>query len=243
VNVRVDEHLAACDSTQDEVRERLDHVESGELVVVSSTTQHAGRGRAGRTWQDPPGAALMLSVGRKGPLPVSVLERLPRRVADAIVQSLGDPGLLAWKPPNHLVARPDGSTVAGILVDARTTGDHVDHVIIGIGLNLDGEAFVTRDGRHAATLQSVGVTASRRAQLRARLVEQLALELDPERRPPRPTPTDRAQRVVAAELLFMLIGLIATIAHDQARYAVGSMLLVLAERVAGELWTRRRLRR
>jgi BirA family biotin operon repressor/biotin-[acetyl-CoA-carboxylase] ligase len=150
-------HLEACDSTQDEVRARLTSVDPGSVVAVSADSQRAGRGREGRAWQDPPGAGLMLSVGRRGPLPLSVLEELPRRVADAVLEAV-DAGRrhVVWKAPNDLVSAAGGAKVGGILVDARTTGEQVDQVIVGIGLNVDGPAFTTADGRAATSLAAAG---------------------------------------------------------------------------------------
>lgn len=164
-------HVDVCDSTQDEVRARLADADPGDIVAVSADSQRGGRGREGRTWEDPPGEALMLSVGRLGPLPVSVLEGLPRRVADALLE-LDE--RLHWKEPNDIVDAT-GAKVAGILVDARTTDDRVDQVIVGLGVNVGGPAFTTSDGRPATTLAAVGVRADRlREELPARIAATVA---------------------------------------------------------------------
>ncbi|MCW2924697.1 MAG: hypothetical protein JWM98_2101, partial [Thermoleophilia bacterium] len=136
-------------------------------VAVSARSQGAGRGRGGRAWQDPPGEALMVSLGWAGPLPASVLDGLPLRVADAVLAAieLVAPAArdgIRWKAPNDLVAARDGAKVAGILVDARTLDGVVDPIIVGIGVNLAGAAFITTDGRDATTVeQVVGVRVER----------------------------------------------------------------------------------
>lgn len=149
--------LDACDSTQDEVRERLAHAAPGSVVAVSAASQRAGRGREGRVWQDPPGNALMLSVGRRGPLPVSVLEDLPQRVVRALVELVGGGGRVAWKAPNDLVAASGGAKLGGVLVDVRTVGEIVEFVSVGIGINLDAEPFRTSDGRDATSLAALDI--------------------------------------------------------------------------------------
>ncbi|MCW2928734.1 MAG: biotin/acetyl-CoA-carboxylase ligase, partial [Thermoleophilia bacterium] len=149
-------------------------------IVVLAARQEAGRGRSGRAWQDPPGAALLLSHLTQGPLPVAVLDRLPERVAELLLEAFEQlaPGTLeqvAWKAPNDLVAREDGAKLAGILVDVRTRGDVVEELCVGVGANLGGAAFVTRDGRQATTLEALtGVAVSPRA-----VAELLAVSLAP----------------------------------------------------------------
>lgn len=149
--------LDACESTQDEVRAQLADAAPGTAIAVRAREQVAGRGREGRGWQNPPGTALLMSIGMRGPLPVRVLQELPLRVAGVVLDVLeqlapGARGVISWKAPNDLVAAVDGAKVAGILVDARTTGDAVEQLIVGIGLNLDGAAFQTGDGRTATSV-------------------------------------------------------------------------------------------
>ena len=163
-------HLDVCDSTQDEVADRLTDADAGDVVAVSADSQRMGRGRDQRVWQDPPGDALMLSVGRRGPLPVSVLEDLPRRVAQSLL-SLGDQ--LHWKAPNDLVDSA-GAKVGGILVDARTVGTEVEQVIVGVGLNLGGEPFETADGRAATTLEALGIARPGAAVVATAIASELA---------------------------------------------------------------------
>jgi BirA family biotin operon repressor/biotin-[acetyl-CoA-carboxylase] ligase len=156
--------LEVCDSTQDEVRLRLVDAAPGTIIAIRARSQRAGRGREGRTWQDPTGEALLLSVGATGPLPVSVLDELPRRVAEVVLTQLelaapGARSFISWKAPNDLVAASGGAKVAGILVDARTIGNAVEQVVIGIGINLNGAAFKTSDGRSATSVEAcVGQT-------------------------------------------------------------------------------------
>lgn len=148
------ELLDGCDSTQDEVRARLARAAPHELVAVAARTQRAGRGRAGRRWEDPPGAAVLLSVGVRGPLSTRVLEDLPLDVAAIVVEVLGTSGVVR-RAPNDLVDSA-GRKVGGVLVDARTSADVVEEVVVGVGVNLSGNPFVTADGRAASSLAHAG---------------------------------------------------------------------------------------
>ncbi|MCW2922042.1 MAG: biotin/acetyl-CoA-carboxylase ligase [Thermoleophilia bacterium] len=151
--------LAVCQSTQHEVRERLTQAAGGEVVAVRAGSQLDGRGREQRSWQDPPGEALLLSVGARGPLPIDVLSDLPRRIVDALLEAIEAltrgpvAGRVAWKSPNDLVDA-QGAKLGGVLVDARTVGEHVEVVIVGMGCNVTGGAFATRDGRRATTVEA-----------------------------------------------------------------------------------------
>ena len=102
-----------------------------EGSVVVADHQTAGRGRMGRTWEAPPGSALLMSVLLKPPggrpLPqlalvagVAVADAL-ERLTDLAVQ-------IKW--PNDVMLRRH--KVGGILAEAR---DGV--VVLGIGVNLN----------------------------------------------------------------------------------------------------------
>ncbi len=175
------EVLDTCRSTQDEVLTRLRDTEPGTIIAIRALSQQAGRGREGRAWQDPPGDALLLSVGVRGPLDITVLDALPARLGLALLEELAPHGQLRWKAPNDLVASVDGAKVAGILVDARTVGAAVDHVVVGLGCNLTGPRFTTADGRDAASLEATGAGGGDPDALAERIADAIrsALEYTP----------------------------------------------------------------
>ena len=106
-------------------------------TVVRAASQSAGRGRRGRSFASPPGNSYTSFVLRP--------EGAPERVAQiALVAGLAvaeaiarlAPGLPAprCKWPNDVLV--DGHKVCGILVEASSSGERVDHVVVGIGINL-----------------------------------------------------------------------------------------------------------
>ncbi|MCW2950499.1 MAG: BirA protein [Thermoleophilia bacterium] len=158
------EHVAVCDSTQELAAQRVVELESRQVHAVLGDAQLQGRGREGRRWEDPPGQALLLSVAARGPWPLDVLEGLPRRtaelVADAVATRCGvDRAQLAWRSPNDLVASAAslhrGAKIGGILIDARSTSSAVTHLVVGMGVNLTGGAFTTRDARRAVAADAL----------------------------------------------------------------------------------------
>ncbi|MBA3779504.1 MAG: biotin--[acetyl-CoA-carboxylase] ligase [Chloroflexi bacterium] len=145
------ERLPTVDSTQRVVREWL-AAGQPEVCVCVADQQTAGRGRQGRGWIAPPGAALLLSCGfRPRGLAARHAWRLAATVSLAMLDAAEEAaglreGTLWLKWPNDIVVdAPDGGLrkLAGVLGEAADTGRAVETVVIGIGINADWakEAF------------------------------------------------------------------------------------------------------
>src|SRR5262245_50772103 len=139
------ERFGSVDSTQRIVREWLDAGQD-EVAIAVADEQTAGRGRQGRVWTAPPGAALLMSIGfRPTNLPLRHGWRLAATVSLAMLDAaeaaagLADNALrLKW--PNDIVAAyPDGrlEKVAGVLGESVALGDLVGWSVVGIGINVD----------------------------------------------------------------------------------------------------------
>lgn len=104
--------------------------------VLLAGRQVAGRGRRGRVWLSDPADSLTFSVAidhrRTQATPPLVGLSLALGVAMAGVASRLAPGVgLKW--PNDLLR--DGRKCAGMLVEARSTGD-LERIVMGLGVNL-----------------------------------------------------------------------------------------------------------
>jgi BirA family biotin operon repressor/biotin-[acetyl-CoA-carboxylase] ligase len=138
------ERFAIVGSTNDVVR---DWLAAGipEVCVAIADEQTAGRGREGRTWVAPPGAALLLSLGfRPKWLPPERVWRLAAIVsmamADAAETVSGlSGGTIRLKWPNDLVVEDrDGiRKLAGVLGESDGLGTNDPRAVIGIGVNGD----------------------------------------------------------------------------------------------------------
>lgn len=142
------ERFERVDSTQRIVREWLAAGTPGVCVAVTDE-QTAGRGRQGRGWTAPPGAALLASAGlTPRAMPLRHAWRLAATVAlammDAAEAAAGLRDATLWiKWPNDLVADgPDGRLlkVAGVLGETRAEGQELRSAVIGIGVNVDWSA-------------------------------------------------------------------------------------------------------
>ena len=108
-----------------------------EWSVLAAGHQNAGRGRLGRIWLEPPGTSLLVSVLLRPSMPPqeTPLASLAAGVAVAeAVESVTDlPVRCEW--PNDVVT-PEGRKLAGVLVESRIEANRLQHLVIGVGVNL-----------------------------------------------------------------------------------------------------------
>jgi BirA family biotin operon repressor/biotin-[acetyl-CoA-carboxylase] ligase len=138
------ERFDVVDSTNDVVHGWLaDGVP--EVCLAVADAQRAGRGRDGRTWTAPPGAALLLSLGfRPSWLRPDHAWRLAAIVSLAMAEAGEDvaalpSGTLVLKWPNDLVVEVDDGVckLAGVLGETDGIGSAEPRAVIGIGVNGD----------------------------------------------------------------------------------------------------------
>jgi BirA family biotin operon repressor/biotin-[acetyl-CoA-carboxylase] ligase len=98
----------------------------GTLVTASS--QSAGRGRQGRSWEAPPGSSLLMSLVLREPS-----DLLPLAAGVAVAQACGPEAQVKW--PNDVVVAEGGGLrkLAGILAEGRP---QEGWAVLGIGLNV-----------------------------------------------------------------------------------------------------------
>jgi BirA family biotin operon repressor/biotin-[acetyl-CoA-carboxylase] ligase len=141
------ERFARIGSTNDVVREWL-ATGTPEVCLAVADEQTAGRGREGRRWLAPTGAALLASLGfRPGWLEAVDAWRLAATVSVAMAEAAEDvaalpAGTIGLKWPNDLVLATGGAIrkVAGVLGETDGLGTHDPRVVIGIGVNTDWAA-------------------------------------------------------------------------------------------------------
>ena len=107
-----------------------------DLSLVIADEQTAGRGRLDRKWFTPKGTALAFSlILRPTAQEKPYLTRMVGLAALAVVDALRTRALVAQiKWPNDVLL--NGRKVAGILVESVWSGEEVDCLVIGIGINV-----------------------------------------------------------------------------------------------------------
>jgi BirA family transcriptional regulator, biotin operon repressor / biotin---[acetyl-CoA-carboxylase] ligase len=108
-----------------------------EGTVVAAESQTQGRGRAKRTWLSKPYANLLFSFVLRPAWPLEQAPLLTLLAAAAVARAVraqtGLPAVIKW--PNDVLVR--GAKVAGILSEMRAQADLIDHLVCGIGINVN----------------------------------------------------------------------------------------------------------
>ena len=120
-----------------------------EGAIVLAEEQLAGRGRMGRSWVSPPGVSLYFTLVLR-----PTIEQLrymaviaPLAVSLAIEETTGLTPRIKW--PNDVLI--GNRKVSGVLIDAKLTGDEVQHALIGIGINVNLDVTAHAEIREIAT--------------------------------------------------------------------------------------------
>jgi BirA family biotin operon repressor/biotin-[acetyl-CoA-carboxylase] ligase len=119
--------VVSCPSTQ-----RLLAEDDPEGATVVTDHQTEGRGRLGRTWEDVPGRALLLSVLLRPEAPVPLWPELSLVAGEAVAAALRfETGIDAsLRHPNDVVVA--GRKLVGVLAEASS-----GRVVLGIGVNVN----------------------------------------------------------------------------------------------------------
>lgn len=123
-------------STNDEA-DRFARQGAREGLAVFAESQTRGRGRLGRIWSSPPRKGVWASILLRPPFTPAETTRITVMsavsVARAIQQQTGLKPEIKW--PNDILLK--GRKTAGILTEMQAESDHVNYVILGIGLDVN----------------------------------------------------------------------------------------------------------
>ncbi|MBU6337354.1 MAG: biotin--[acetyl-CoA-carboxylase] ligase [Acidobacteria bacterium] len=157
-------HLREAGSTNARARE-LAGAGAPHGTLVTASFQASGRGRQGRSWQAPPGQALLMSLVLREPS-----DLLPLAAGVAVARACGPEAQVKW-PNDVVLAGPEGGLLklAGILAEGRP---QEGWAVLGIGLNVAVEIDELPDELRgsAATL---GLPAAELPAVRDRVLAEL----------------------------------------------------------------------
>lgn len=123
---------------------------SGTLVVADK--QESGKGRRGRSWVSPSGTGIFMTLMIKpdiNPNNASMLTLVAAlAVAKAITSVTGEEAMIKW--PNDIVV--NGKKVCGILTEMNAQFDYINHIVVGIGINVHNESFPDEISQMASSL-------------------------------------------------------------------------------------------
>ena len=132
-------HIAATGSTNTDLARMANEDPSlPDGFVLVADVQTAGKGRQGRSWTSPPLSGLTFSVLLKPDVPPLRASTLPLVVGLSVAQAIShlvQKCRVGLKWPNDI--QIDGRKLCGILCEMRAEGEHVRHIVAGIGINVN----------------------------------------------------------------------------------------------------------
>ena len=164
-------YFDSIDSTNTKAKELAEEgYPNGTLVVADY--QRAGKGRRGRTWESPSGTGIFMTLMLKpdiNPNNASMLTLVAAlAVAKAISDITGEQALIKW--PNDIVI--NGKKICGILTEMSAQFDYINHIVIGIGINVHNKDFPEEIKETASSLMiESGGQHFRRAEIIEKIME------------------------------------------------------------------------
>ncbi len=171
-------HFDQLDSTNLEARRRAETGAPHGACLVAEH-QSAGRGRLERRWLAPPQTCLLFSLILRPRLSLGRVFGLNNLISLALCRALEEHcGLQpAIKWPNDVYL--EGKKLAGILTEFTSRAETVDHVVVGVGLNVNVEQSHLADLDQAAnSLKAASGHSWDRAPLLAHILEEATLLYD-----------------------------------------------------------------
>ena len=165
------EHFFRTDSTN-RVAMELGYAGEPEGAVILAEEQTAGRGRAGRRWHSERAAGIYVTLllrPKISPVQAPLLTMLAGLSAHSAIQAqTGMRPDVKW--PNDLIL--NGKKLGGILTEMHAEPASVRLVIVGIGINVNQEAFPSELNRIATSLRVETGKNQSRLELLARLLRE-----------------------------------------------------------------------
>lgn len=137
------------DSSNNEAKRQAESgAEHGLLVIGEQQT--AGRGRRGRAWESKKGEGIFMTLLLKPDIEPGSASMLTLVMGLAVRDALETVGKLdaRIKWPNDIVC--DGKKVCGILTEMSAQIDYINHIVIGVGINVHNTEF-PEEMQHLAT--------------------------------------------------------------------------------------------
>ena len=139
------------DSTNAKIQElAAQGAKHGTVVVAEEQT--AGKGRRGRNWESPAGDNIYMSVLLRPEIAPEKAPMLTLVMAYSVTKAIQMQGVdgVQIKWPNDLVL--SGKKICGILTEMNLSGRDIDHVVVGVGVNVNTTEFSKELSEKATSL-------------------------------------------------------------------------------------------
>ena len=166
-------HLLYFDVTDSTNIEAKKQAETGapEGLLVVADKQVAGRGRRGRSWESPAGVNIFMTIMLRPsfePEKASMITLvMALSTAQAITEVSGLPAKIKW--PNDIVVNK--KKVVGILTELTMETDYIQHLVCGVGINVNQTELPDNIKDTATSLYIEGGKKINRAELIEKVME------------------------------------------------------------------------
>ena len=150
-------HIDETDSTNRWLKERASEFSPDDGIAVVADYQTAGRGCGTNSWESERGKNLLLSLlihptGIPANRQFLISEWVSVALCELLESYIYNKVEIKW--PNDIYV--DGRKICGILIENRLQGDHIKDSIIGIGLNVNQQEFLSDAPNPVSLCQLLG---------------------------------------------------------------------------------------
>jgi BirA family biotin operon repressor/biotin-[acetyl-CoA-carboxylase] ligase len=131
------------DSTNSKLHEFMAHKDLAEFSAVIASHQTAGRGQIGNSWESEKDQNLTFSIVLyphflKIQKQFRITQMITTAITDVLIDIIPD---ISIKWPNDIYA--GNKKIAGILIENSLSGATISSTIVGVGLNVNQEVFIS----------------------------------------------------------------------------------------------------
>ena len=145
-------HINETNSTNNYLQSLCSEQKVEELTVVVADFQTSGRGQRGNSWESAPGKNLLFSTvifpefleARRQFLISQIISLAIKEELDTYTTDIS----IKW--PNDIVI--NGKKICGILTEMSAQFDYINHIVVGIGINVHNESFPEEISQMASSL-------------------------------------------------------------------------------------------
>lgn len=151
-------HFDTIDSTNDYAKKIANEEEEGTVVISEEQTK--GKGRIGRTWDSKKSEGIWMSIILKPNIIPYKAPFLTLIAGASIIKSLNNLGINASiKWPNDIII--NNKKICGILTELSSEIERINHIVLGIGINVKTMEFSQEICNIATSLYKEGYNVSR----------------------------------------------------------------------------------
>lgn len=151
-------HFDTIESTNDYGKEIAGKELDGTVIISEEQTK--GKGRLGRNWHSKSGEGIWMSIILKPNMTPYKAPFITLIAGASIVKSLNELGIdttIKW--PNDVII--NGKKICGILTELSAEIERINHIVLGIGINVKTIDFSPEISEIATSLQKEGYNLSR----------------------------------------------------------------------------------